>query len=295
MPSVPPPAHLLRAALSARLGVPVQSAELVPVGGGSINQTYRLVLNRRDSFFCKVNDAQRFPLLFEKEKSGLALLAAQDIFRLPGVILCEVLGNQQVLVLEWIEPGLKTGAFWEHFGRQLVAQHRLSQPAFGWQDDNYMGPLPQSNSPSPSWPEFFIQQRLAPQVQRAADRRLLRSTHLQQFETLYKQLPAIFPPVPPALLHGDLWSGNFLCDVRQQPVLIDPAVYYGHPAVDLAMTTLFGGFDPAFYASYFHHAPQPAHYLLQWDTCNLYPLLVHLNLFGMSYLADIEAILRPYK
>jgi len=295
MPSVPLPADYLRAALSDRLGLPVQSVELLPIGGGSINQAFRLLVNRHQSFFCKVNDAQRFPYLFEKEKTGLTLLATQDIFRTPGVILCESTGNHQVLVLEWIEPGLKTGSFWQDFGQQLAALHRVSQPAFGWQEDNYMGALPQPNHPSPSWPDFFIQQRLAPQVQRAADRRLLRSTHLQQFETLYKQLPAIFPPVLPALLHGDLWSGNFLCDARHQPVLIDPAVYYGHPAADLAMTTLFGGFDPAFYASYFYHAPQPAHYLLQWDTCNLYPLLVHLNLFGMGYLADIEAILRPYK
>ena len=144
-----------------------------------------------------------------------------------------------------------------------------------------MGALPQPNAPTVSWTDFLVQQRLAPQVQRAYDRRLLSGIHLQQFDKLYGHLPGLFPPVPPALLHGDLWSGNFLCDDRGQPVLIDPAVYYGHPSMDLAMTTLFGGFDPAFYEAYFYYAPQPAHYGLQWDTCNLYPLLVHLNLFGI--------------
>ncbi|MBS1564430.1 MAG: fructosamine kinase family protein, partial [Bacteroidetes bacterium] len=143
--------------------------------------------------------------------------------------------------------------------------------------------------------DFFIRERLMPQVEEARNRGLLTSAHVQQFEVLYQQIPDLFPPLPPALLHGDLWSGNFLCDMRRQPVLIDPAVYYGHPAADLAMTTLFGGFDPAFYEAYFYYSPQPAHYLLQWDTCNLYPLLVHLNLFGKGYLAEIEGILRPYR
>lgn len=294
MPSVAPPADSLRAALSASLGATVHSVELHPVGGGSINHTWRLLVNGRQSLFCKVNEAHRFPHLFEKEKNGLALLAAQNIFRIPEIILCEVLDNQQVLVLGWIEQGLKTGPFWKQFGRQLAALHQVSQADFGLCEDNYMGALPQQNTGTASWTEFFIQQRLMPQVQRARDRRLLGHTHVVQFETLYRHLPEIFPPLRPALLHGDLWSGNFLCDAQSRPVLIDPAIYYGHPAMDVGMTTLFGGFDTAFYESYCYHAPQPPHYLLQWDTCNLYPLLIHLNLFGAGYLRDIEAILKPY-
>jgi fructosamine-3-kinase len=158
-----------------------------------------------------------------------------------------------------------------------------------------MGALPQHNEWTPQWTDFFIQQRLVPLVEQAQQRGLLQSAHINRFETLYRRLPELFPPVAPALLHGDLWSGNFLCDAGGQPVLIDPAVYYGHPAMDLAMTTLFGGFDPSFYDAYFYHAPQPAHYRRQWDACNLYPLLVHLNLFGSGYLGEIEGILRQFQ
>jgi len=284
----------LRAALSGSLGAPVQQVELIPVGGGSINQTFRLLVNRQQSFFCKVNDAGRFPGLFEKEKNGLALLATQQTSRTPHVLLCETLENQQVLVLEWIEQGLKTGLFWQAFGQQLAALHKITQPAFGLHEHNYMGALPQHNTWTASWTDFLRQQRLAPLVQQAEERGLLQPSHLKQFETLYQRLPELFPPSAPALLHGDLWSGNFLCDAGGQPVLIDPAVYYGHPAMDLAMTTLFGGFDPSFYEAYFYHAPPPAHYRLQWDACNLYPLLVHLNLFGSGYLAQIAGILRQF-
>ncbi len=133
-----------------------------------------------------------------------------------------------------------------------------------------------------------------PQVKLASDKHLLPSSHAARFERLYERLPAIFPPEPPALLHGDLWSGNFLCNHRQQPVLIDPAVYYGHRSMDMAMTTLFGGFDKPFYDSYHYHYPLPPNYREQWEICNLYPLLIHLNLFGLGYLADILHTIQRY-
>ena len=157
-----------------------------------------------------------------------------------------------------------------------------------------MGALPQSNHPSPDWIDFFINQRLEPQVSLAIDKKLLQLRDRKQFEKLYNELPGIFPTGNLCLLHGDLWSGNFLCDHSGIPVLIDPAVYYGHPAIDLAMTTLFGGFDTLFYESYHHHYPLPPNHRQQWEVCNLYPLLVHLNLFGKSYLADILHAIRRY-
>ena len=284
----------LQIRLATCLGRPVTGLEMTPVGGGSINQACRLLVNRCEPLFCKLNSARRFPGLFEKEKNGLELLAARDIIRVPRVILCDIIEDRQVLVLEWMEPGVKTGLFWQDFGSRLAALHQVSNPVCGLQEDNYMGALPQRNNQMDSWPEFFIQQRLRPQVQMAFDRQLLAQKHLQQFETFYRQAPELFPPRPAALLHGDLWSGNFLCAAAEQPVLIDPAVYYGHPAMDLAMTTLFGGFDPSFYEAYFYHSPQPGNYRLQWDACNLYPLLVHLNLFGSGYLHDIEGILKQF-
>jgi protein-ribulosamine 3-kinase len=263
------------------------------VGGGSINYTWRIKTDKQ-SFFCKINSTTDFPGMFDAEKNGLALLAQQQVIRVPRVIANEQKDNNQVLILEWIEQGLKSETFWETFGRQLAALHHVQHNQCGLETDNYMGALPQHNTFTASWIEFFIHQRLQPQLKLALSHKLLEPAHAVQFEKLYQQLGIIFPAEPPVLLHGDLWSGNFLCDERGKPVLIDPAVYYGHRSMDMAMTTLFGGFDASFYESYNYHFPLPVNYQQQWEVCNLYPLLIHLNLFGKSYLADILNTIRQY-
>jgi protein-ribulosamine 3-kinase len=278
-----------------------------PVGGGSINDTYQVSTKDNKRWFCKFNQAAGFPGLFEKEARGLALLGRLGPLRVPAVIACEAAAGQQVLVLEWIREGPRSDAFWRLFGEQLAQLHRVTRPLPGLEENNYMGALPQDNSPvTPDlsfpdvasanqiqpritpWSDFFIQRRLRPQVHLAASHGLLDTTALRHFERLYRALPGIFgEEEPPSLLHGDLWSGNFLCDSSGQPVLIDPAVYYGHRCMDLAMTTLFGGFGSSFYESYAYHYPLPVNYRQQWEIANLYPLLIHLNLFGKSYSGDI--------
>jgi fructosamine-3-kinase len=264
------------------------------VGGGSINNAYLITTSQRQHWFCKINDAGRFPDLFVLERQGLALLGAAATIRVPEVIACEVIAGKQVLILEWIREGLRSDSFWTTFGRQLAQLHQVTGPGFGlsvpsFSNDpsspviplnNYMGSLPQSNAPSPDWVEFFRDQRLEPQLRLAVDKGHLGVREIQQFQGLYKALGTIFGKEPPALLHGDLWSGNFLCDEEERPVLIDPAVYYGHRSMDLAMTTLFGGFERPFYEAYAWHYPFPPNHRQQWEICNLYPLLIHLNLFG---------------
>ncbi|AEW01167.1 hypothetical protein A4D02_32570 [Niastella koreensis] len=264
-----------------------------PVGGGSINHTYRITAGK-ENFFCKINELAAMPDLFETERQGLELLAQQQVIRIPRVIASGQNGGHQVLILEWIEQGLQTDAFWTCFGEQLAALHHIQGKQFGLPTDNYMGSLPQSNQPAGNWTDFFIQQRLQPQVKLAVNRQLLEPAQVQQFEKLYQRLGNLFAPEPAALLHGDLWSGNFVCDASENPVLIDPAVYYGHRSIDMAMTTLFGGFGNLFYESYNYHYPLPVNYRQQWEVCNLYPLLIHLNLFGKSYLADIMHTIRRY-
>ena len=265
----------------------------VPVGGGSINQTYCMEAGTH-RFFCKINTITKFPSLFACEQKGLTLLEQQQIIRVPKVLAMGEAGNYQVLLLEWIEQGLRTDVFWKKFGEQLAALHHQQGNHFGLDSDNYMGSLPQYNKPHGSWTDFFVQQRLQPQIELALNNQLLEPAQAKGFEKLYAKLPEIFASSPPCLLHGDLWSGNYLCDDGQQPVLIDPAVYYGHRSMDLAMTTLFGGFDQLFYDSYHYHYPLPANYRQQWEVCNLYPLLIHLNLFGKGYLADILHTIRRY-
>jgi fructosamine-3-kinase len=264
------------------------------IGGGSINEAYRINFSNK-YIFCKINSASKFPQLFLKEKHGLEIIAQQPIIKTPWVIDCFEHEGEQILLLEWINEGERTEAFWKKFGEQLAALHQLSNDAFGLNEDNYMGSVPQQNNLDPDWSNLLIHQRLQPLIIKCSEKKLLTSTHQRQFEKLFIHLPDIFEPVDkPSLIHGDLWSGNFMCNQAGEPVLIDPAVYYGHRSMDLAMTTLFGGFGQRFYDAYNYHFPFPANYKQQWQVCNLYPLLIHLYLFGGSYLPQIERTLTNY-
>lgn len=285
----------LKELLSQQLGVRISSLDLDPVGGGSINNTSRITLNNTHHFFLKTNTASEFPDLFKKEKSGLELLAGQSCILTPGIVYVGSIDNVQLLVLDWVREGSRNESFWKKFGEQLAQLHRVTNNNFGFVEDNYMGSLRQRNSYDISWPAFFIANRLRPQIELALRNRLLQKNHADSFEVLFDKLPSIFKEESPSLIHGDLWSGNFMCNENSLPVLIDPAVYFGHRSMDIAMTTLFGGFDRAFYESYHYHFPLPSNYQEQWDICNLYPLLIHLNLFGAGYLNSIEAILRRYR
>jgi fructosamine-3-kinase len=278
----------------SRCEAPHQEVRCWPVGGGSINETYLVRISNRD-FFCKVNSATKFPQLFLKERQGLALLGTHGIIKVPSCIDCFEYDSHQVLVLEWIAEGEKTDTFWKKFGEKLARLHLISHEQFGLSEDNYMGSVPQLNRQHGGWPAFFLEERLQPMIKRCVEKKLLTAKHVRAFNQLNKHLSTIFKEEPPALLHGDLWNGNFLCNQHNEPVLIDPAVYYGHRSVDLAMTTLFGGFRQPFYDAYHYHFPLPANYKEQWEVCNLYPLLIHLYLFGSSYLTRVENTLSRYQ
>jgi len=265
-----------------------------PIAGGSINKTYQLIADDH-KFFCKINSAKEFPQLFIKESKGLEAIQKTETIKVPAVIDCFQIDDQQVLIMEWIKEGKRSENFWKNFGVSLAALHSISNKQYGYSEDNYMGSIEQSNEWNSKWNTFFIEQRLKPLVAKCIRKSLLTTIkHQAVFEKLYVQLPHFFEDQQPALLHGDLWSGNFMCSDRFEPVLIDPAVYYGHRSMDLAMTTLFGGFHALFYQAYQYHFSFPANYLMQWRICNLYPLLIHLLLFGKSYLSQIEQTLNEY-
>jgi protein-ribulosamine 3-kinase len=275
-------------------GLKAGSIEFESVGGGCINETYKISFNEQQ-LFCKVNSATKFPHLFEKEGHGLNLIARQHVIKVPKVINCFEAAGKQVLLLEWIKEGERTEDFWTKFGERLAALHQVTNEQFGLDEDNYMGSVVQPNQPSAKWTDFFSRQRLEPLVEQCISKGLLSSRHQSLFVDLYKKLSSVFPDdQQPALVHGDLWSGNFMCDEKSEPVLIDTASYFGHPSVDLGMSTLFGGFRNGFYEAYHYHSPFPSNHKEQWEVCNLYPLLIHLILFGSSYLSQIETILHRY-
>jgi fructosamine-3-kinase len=250
------------------------------ISGGSINTCYKVDFDNK-TVFCKTNSAVKFPQLFQKEAGGLSILKSAAVIKTPGVMeVFEEEGNQ-FLIMEWVEEGERSHSFWVDFGESLARMHSVSQRFFGLDTDNYMGSVPQENNKEKAWVPFFWKHRLSPMLELCKKKTVIGNRLLNRFESLAKKLPEIFEEDRKScLVHGDLWSGNFLCDQASSPVLIDPAVYYGHPSVDLGMTTLFGGFPKKFYDAYHYHAPLPSNHTEQWKVCNLYPLLVHVYLFG---------------
>jgi protein-ribulosamine 3-kinase len=262
-------------------------------GGGCINQCFQLKTGDY-KYFCKVNSVSKLPRLFEAEAKGLDLIKNSNTFNTPEVINIFYKGDYQILILEWIEEGEKTLDFWKKFGSSLSSLHNITSNQFGLNIENFMGSVPQSNKKNINWTSFFLEQRLQPLVKRCRENNLLSSAHENIFQKLFQKLPEYFENVKPALVHGDLWSGNFMCNTKGEPVLVDPAVYYGIPSVDIGMTQLFGGFHNIFYKAYHDHSGySPGEE--QNKICNLYPLLIHLFLFGKSYLPQIEETIKEFK
>lgn len=264
-----------------------------PLGGGSINDTYVLE-TKEGSYFIKFNDAGKFPGMFEREARGLSLLAGTQSVKVPEVVQYASSADQAYLLLEYIAPGRADKGFWENFGHDLANMHQKSNDFFGLDHDNYMGSLYQNNAPHEIWSDFFIEERLEKQVKLARNNGSISKTDAMLFDKLYPKLSVYFPPEPPAVVHGDLWSGNYISAVNGKAYLIDPAAYYGHREVDIAMSTLFGKFDPAFYKAYNDNYPMEPGWEERLDIYNLYPLMVHVNLFGGGYWASVKNILNRF-
>lgn len=262
------------------------------IGGGSINQTYK-VYNSHKSFFIKVNYKSVFQNGFKEEVLGLQFLKKNKAL-MPSIIGDGFFENYIYLALEWIEEGEKTDEFWKNFAFQLSKLHHQKSDLFGLKHDNFMGELHQKNDFKDNFSDFFSENRLIPQVEMAFNKGLLKETNLKQFDNLIKHLPSIFPIENPCAVHGDLWSGNFIANEHLQSVFIDPAVYYGHREIDLSMSLLFGGFHENFYTTYQEIYPLVKGFNKRKDIYNLYPLLVHLNLFGSSYYSSIDTIVSKF-
>jgi fructosamine-3-kinase len=255
----------------------VESAQ--PAAGGCIHDCYRVRVAGEPRFL-KVND-ERLADTFAAEADGLGALISHGL-RAPRPLAQGVACGQAYLLLEYLE--LRNGGDFAALGRMLAAAHRNPGPRFGWSRDNYIGSTPQPNAWCDDWGEFWRERRLRPQIARAK-RKGFEVPMVDPAPILHGHAPQ------PALLHGDLWSGNagFTSD---GPVVFDPAVYYGDREADLAMTELFGGFPQEFYRAYAEAYPITPGYEKRKHLYNLYHLLNHLNLFGGGYRAQVEATLR---
>ena len=282
----------LEESISSSINIELTIVDASTTSGGSINKAYKLKTNS-GIFFVKQNSASRFPEMFAKEVLGLKLLQEKSRFIIPEVIGEFQLDDVSFLVLEHLNQNIPNQKFWFDFAKKLAHLHQQSNSKFGLSFDNYIGSISQTNHHFLSWTEFFENQRLSPLVKLAFDKNLLSKEDLKAFNLLYLKLEEIFPTEKPSLVHGDLWSGNFLCN-NNKPVLIDPAVYYGNREMDLAMTRLFGGFDDDFYHAYQNEFPLEKGWVKRIDICNLCPNLVHLILFGRSYYSSIKNVLNAF-
>lgn len=262
------------------------------VSGGSVNRAFKLQSGGK-SFFLKVNQLDAFPKMFDKEILGLDLLRKSSAITVPNVLLKGEFEEQAYLVLEFVETSQPTKNYWKLFGEGLAELHQNSAQMFGLEYNNYNGSLVQVNDFKSDWTSFFIENRLMEQQRQARDKGRLDRQLSEMLEKLYPKLSSIFPKEQPSLLHGDLWSGNYLVK-DGMPCFMDPSVYYGHREVDLAMTLLFGGFDKKMYESYQAKFPLQKGWEQRVDLLNLYPLLVHVNLFGSSYSQRAKSILKNY-
>lgn len=277
--------------LSERFDVNVQSTS--PVSGGSINSAYRLSTNKGELFLkCNSDTPVDF---FEKEAEGLKLLkSAETNLRIPEVVAVENPGNDTpgFLLMEYITSGRAGDSI--QFGSDLAYLHQTKESKFGLNSDNYIGSLPQSNRKHSDWESFFDEERIKPQLRRVVDSGKMNTSVLQKWDRLSSKLSDLLPAASPSLVHGDLWSGNYLFDSSGRAVLIDPAVYYGHPEMDLAFSKMFGGFSEEFYQGYESVQPIERGFDERVPIYNLYPLLVHVNLFGGHYITQAKDVLNRF-
>ncbi len=280
---------------------PFSPTESKSQGGGCINQTIVLRQGQR-SFFIKLNSGQYLPM-FVSEARALQAMAATHTIRVPQVICYGTTiwarGETAYLVLEYLPlSNYYNVHHWQLMGQKLAAMHRVSSSqGFGWSENNTIGSTPQPNPWHKNWSEFWQQHRIGFQMELAQRKGWRCSVTTKTLNLAIEKLLAEHQPTP-AMVHGDLWSGNASFaystangDGEPEPVIYDPALYFGDREVDLAMTHLFGGFPAAFYQGYMNAYPLPAGYQQRQDLYNLYHILNHFNLFGGGYGAQANSII----
>lgn len=267
--------------------------ELVPHGSSSFHQTFRATTSE-GYYFVKANTRPGTEEIFQSEARGLALLKSTNCIGVPDVILCGSHSGFHFLVMEFLRPGKRNQNYQEQLGEQLAQLHLNRADEFGLDYQNFIGLLPQHNVKSASGPAFMITQRFEPLLKSGAANGLVPPSLHKQFDELYKKLDGLLPREPPSLIHGDLWNGNCITAHDGKAWLIDPAVHYGYRESDLAMMKLFGGFEASCYLAYLNTCPPEAGWKERISLFQIYPLLVHLNLFGFGYLPALQNAVNEY-
>ncbi|MFI8377395.1 fructosamine kinase family protein [Leeuwenhoekiella sp. NPDC079379] len=267
----------------------VETIQITSLTGGDINDVYKLSCSDCN-YVIKVNDVSAYPNMFKLEAQGLEFIRTSESFPVPDVLTYDNFENLSYLILEYLETGPKNSDFNNVFGSQLAALHKSSSHKFGFENDNYIGSLKQFNTSESTAYDFYINQRLEPQFKLAVD----NGYSFNSIDLFYKEISQLIPLEKPALIHGDLWSGNYLINSNGGPSLIDPAVSFAPREMDIALMHLFGGFDPHLFDTYNSQFPLKTGWKKRLQLWQLYYILVHVNLFGGSYYTSAKAILKAY-
>lgn len=259
------------------------------LSGGDINNVF-LLNTSEGKYVVKLNHADKFPGMFDAEKAGLEALAKPDVIDVPRPLATGEINGEAYLLLEFRESGSKASNFWEKFGEQMAKLHRNSREKFGFSQDNYIGSLPQYNQDRESAADFYISQRLEPLIEMAQN----SGYNLGNIDSFLKNIAGLIPDEPPALVHGDLWNGNYIVNAEGMPCLIDPATAFAPREMDLGMMKLFGGFNEELFSVYHQNFPLQDGFKERIPIWQLYYLLVHLNLFGTGYLQSVTRIIQDF-
>ncbi|UAB85931.1 fructosamine kinase family protein [Zunongwangia sp. SCSIO 43204] len=262
---------------------------ITSLSGGDINDVF-LLNTTEGKKVVKVNSATKFPGMFEAEMAGMKALKATEAIDVPQMIAVYTESEYSCLLMEHRETGSRSSNFWTVFGKQMADLHKNSQPKFGFSEDNYIGSLPQQNKEHENIIDFYIEERLEPQFKLAKE----QAYGLGNTKKFCSELYNLIPQEKPALIHGDLWNGNYLVNAEGSPCLIDPAVAYAPREMDLSMMKLFSGFDSVLFNTYFEEFPVEKGFDDRVPIWQLYYLLVHLNLFGTGYLGSCKNIIDRY-
>lgn len=282
---------LFKTYLSKHLDQPITAIK--SIAGGDISLAYKIETSSQN-YFLKVNSNQEASPMFQAERRGLETIAKTNTINVPHVYFCGSFKGNAFLLMEFIESKLPDHEDFFQLGKKLAELHQHHAETFGLNHDNFIGTLPQNNHQHKTWTEFYINERLLPQLEISQKLKRLSHQDLPNKKVMTERLGELFSGITPSLVHGDLWNGNFLISKDGVPFLIDPAIGYAHYEVDLAMSRLFGGFGDSFYEAHANYFPLTAHQQQRMEIYQLYYLLVHLNLFGRPYYPSVKTILDKY-
>lgn len=278
------------AAIAERTGIPFRWCSASPVRGGSIHRAWHVADGFRH-YFVKTNEPAAAPM-FAAEAQGLQALCVAAVVPTPTFVALGQTEAQAFLVLEYLDLATLDQTGGAQLGTALAQLHRVTGDSFGWTQDNFIGATPQHNAPHPSWPHFFGERRLRPQLQLALQNGMDKSLVAKGY-AVADRIGGLFIDYQPAasLLHGDLWSGNAAQSSDGTVVIFDPACYHGDRETDIAMAELFGGFPASFHVAYRAAWPLDPGYETRKLLYNLYHILNHFNLFGSAYLGQAQRMI----